>query len=173
MIRHGLFASLALVFLAACSAGAPTSTTGPLSTGGAPTSGASSPAAETTPAETSGAGGTPGSSLTAVCVAALSVKQSILALNQLDVATASLQQIHNDVLTVRTAYQNFLVQAREQAQSQMAALQSAVDDLKNADSDLPAGATPKQAFDALRAKIDGVLNALDNVGSALGCPVVD
>jgi len=176
MRTRAILPALALVLLAACSSGAPTSTPGslatpaPVATGATATSAASAPA-ETTPGESTGAGA-PGSSVTSVCVAALSVKQSIIALNELDPATASLSQIHNDVLTVRTAYQNFLVQAREQAQSQVAALQSAVDDLKSADDDIPRNATPQQAFDVLHAKIDGVLNALDNVGSALGCPTV-
>jgi len=108
--------------------------------------------------------------LQAACDARAQLQQDVDAFQALDPATASVEDYRAAWVLVRDAFLEVKFYARERAQSQVTAVEDAVDALARSLNNVPGDASMQETIDALESERQAVNDALAELDSGLDCP---
>jgi len=118
----------------------------------------------------SGPAATPGPTVPPVCVAIVAVYAQIDALQALDPATATADQVDDAVANLASSWVNLRAQAQAISQEGYTALDTAINRLTLAAAALPASMAPAEKLAELQDEIEAVAAGAEVLQTELGCP---
>lgn len=118
----------------------------------------------------SGQSATPGPTVPPVCVAIVAVYAQIGALQALDPATATADQVNDAVNNLASSWVNLRAEAQAMSQEGYTALDQAINRLTLAAAALPPSMSPAEKLAELQDEIEGVAEGAEVLQTDLGCP---